>query len=78
MPKEQFTEKAKRDRFVRLVTIRTNAVLEKLRVLGHCANKSAYYYNDQDIEKVFGEIDDQLRDVKAKFKIRTKRTFTLE
>lgn len=78
MSKEQFTDNAKRERFVRLVTIRTNSVLERLRVLGHCANKSAYFYNDQDVEKVFNEIDEQLQDVKAKFKMRTKRTFKLE
>lgn len=78
MSQEQFTEKAKRARFLRLATHRTNVVLERLRILGHCANKSAYSYYEQDVEKIFNEIDEQVKDIKSKFKIRTKRIIRLE
>jgi len=76
--KELFTKEAKRRRFVRLATIRTNAVLDKLRVLAHCANKSAYSYTEQDVEKIFSELEDEIKVVKSRFKIREKRKITLE
>lgn len=73
---EHFTEEAKRKRFLRLATIRTNAILDKLRVLGHCANRSAYTFTDTDINKIFGEIEDEVKIIKAKFQ-RKKRTISL-
>lgn len=76
--KDHFTDEAKRARFLRLATIRTNAVLDRLRVLGHCANKSAYNFTDKDIEKIFSEIEDEIKFIKTKFKSRNKRTITLE
>lgn len=75
--KDKFTKEAKRERFVRLAELRTNLILDRLRVLGHCANKSAYNYTDDDVEKIFGELEDELRLTKAKFKSREKRKITL-
>ena len=74
---DKFTKEAKRERFLRLATLRTNLILDRMRVLGHCANKSAYSYTDEDIDKIFGELEDELRIIKAKFKSREKRKITL-
>lgn len=57
-----------RKRFKKLATHRTNEVLYRLKVLGNCANKSFYAYNDEDVNKIFSAIDEQLRFIKAKFK----------
>lgn len=78
MSKEQFTEEARRQRFLRLATLRTNIILERLRILGHCANKSAYSFTEEDVEKIFNTIEEQVKDIKSKFKIRTRRTISLE
>ena len=43
----------KRDRFKRLATQRTNAILKKLKILGNCANKNVYAYTDKEINKIF-------------------------
>lgn len=56
------------DRFRRLATYRTNEVIEKLRILGNCSNKSTYSYTEEDIRKIFSAIDDQVKTVRAKFK----------
>lgn len=53
-------------------------MLDRLRVLGHCANKSAYSFTDKDIDKIFSEIEDEIQFIKTKFKSRNKRTITLE
>jgi len=65
-----------RERFRRVASKRTKVVLDKLRVLGHCANRSTYKYTDQDVKKIFGVIEDQLKIIKAKFKS-PKRDFKL-
>ena len=62
----------KRDRFKRLATIRTNAVLHRLKVLSNCSNRQLYEYDERDIEKIFSEIERKVREAKSKFHF-TKR-----
>lgn len=65
------------DRFKRLATKRTNAVLEKLRVLGNCSNRALYDYTETDVSKIFGVIENELKDMKAKFQPKRHRRFSL-
>lgn len=60
------------ERFKRLATKRTKDVLNKLRILGNCANRSAYEYTEEDIRKIFSTIEEQLKTIKAKFKMPRK------
>jgi hypothetical protein len=64
-------------RFKRVAERRTDAVLNALRLLGNCSNKSAYQYNEQDITKIFRVIEEQLRTTKVKFKRVRPTKFTL-
>lgn len=57
----------KRDAFRRLATQRTNAILERLRILGNCANPALYEYTEEDVKKIFRALDSEVRSVKAKF-----------
>lgn len=57
----------KKERFKRLASLRTNEVLKRLKVLGNCANRQVYEYDTEDANRIFGEIDRKLREVKAKF-----------
>lgn len=65
------------DRFKRLATARTNAVLEKLRILGNCANRNVYSYTEKDIEKIFAAIERQLKQVRTKFYFPKEEKFKL-
>ena len=67
----------KRERFHRLATLRTNEVLRRLRVLGNCSNKSVYEYTEEEINKIFSEIDKKTRDIKARFRFSKKEEFKL-
>lgn len=60
-------EESRSDRFKRIATKRTNEVLEKIRILGNCANKSSYEYTDEEVSKIFSEIDKQLKLTKTRF-----------
>lgn len=64
-------------RFKRLATQRTNAALDKLRLIGNLSNKSNYEYTEDDLGKVFSAIDIQIKAVKLKFTRDTKREFAL-
>lgn len=65
------------DRFKRLATQRTNAVLDKLRLLGNLSNKSNYEYTEEDLRRVFSAIETQIRMVKARFSGAKKSDFKL-
>ncbi len=65
------------ERFKRLATLRTNAVLEKLRILGNLSNKQLYRYSEEDLDRVFSAINRQTREVRAKFKPGKQQGFRL-
>ena len=67
----------KRERFKRLATQRTNIVLKRLKVLGNCANRSAYSYTEEDINKIFSEIERRVRETKSKFHFPKNKEFKL-
>ena len=46
---------------------RTNEIIDRIRILGNCSNKSAYAYTEADVNKIFSTIERQLKSVKAKF-----------
>lgn len=61
------------DRFKRLAIQRTNAVLNKLRLLGNLSNKSNYEYTEEDIRKIISAIESQIKIVKTRF-VKTKKS----
>ncbi len=67
----------KKERFKRLATQRTNSVLKKIKVLGNCANRSAYDYSEEDVNKIFLEIERRLREVKSKYHFPKNKEFKL-
>jgi hypothetical protein len=67
----------KHQRFIRLAEKRTNRVLESLRILGNCANRGVYEYEDGEIDRIFREIDAQVRATKALYKASATRQFRL-
>ena len=74
-------QETKRDKFVRLAEARTNKIIDMLQLLGNCSNTSAYDYTQQDVEKIFGAIEDELKEAKKKFnKVESKKSsrFTLD
>ena len=66
-----------RERFRRLGTQRTNSVLQRLEVLGNCSNRSAYDYTEEEINKIFSEIERRARETKAKFHFPKNKEFKL-
>ena len=65
------------ERFKRLATSRTNAVLDKLRILGNLSNRQLYSYSEEEIERIFNAINRQVRETRAKFSTGKQRDFKL-
>lgn len=78
MVKEKVKNESNRERFKRLAKIRTQKVLEKLRVLGHCSNSNLYEYDEKDIKLIFSAIDHELKRVRTKFTKPSRNNFDFE
>lgn len=60
-------KETKRERFVRIAEARTNRILDNMRLLGNCSSKSDYEYTDEDIKKIFGALEKELKQTKNQF-----------
>lgn len=60
-------EETRSSRFKRVASKRVNEILEKIRILGNCSNTSSYEFTEEEINKIFSEIDKYLKLTKAKF-----------
>jgi len=65
------------ERFKRIATLRTNAVLDRLRILGNLSNRQMYSYSEEDINKIFSTINKQVKEVRAKFNSQKQEKFRL-
>jgi len=65
------------ERFKRIATLRTNAVLDRIRILGNLSNRQMYGYSEEDINKIFSAINKQIKEVRAKFNSRQQEKFKL-
>jgi len=64
-------------KFKRIAEIRTNAVLDRIRILGNLSNKQMYSYTEEDIDKIFSAINNRLKEIKTKFNSRKRERFRL-
>ena len=74
-------QETKRDKFVRLAEARTNKIIDMIQLLGNCSNLGAYDYTQQDVDKIFTAIENELREAKKKFsKVDSKKgsSFSLD
>jgi len=78
LPVELDRSHKKREAFRKLAEKRTNAILERVRILGNLANRSAYDYTDEDVRRVFGAIKAELRRIEAIFQTTKRREFRLD
>ena len=76
----QSTKGINRERFVRIAEKRVNKILDSIDSLANCSNKKNYEYNEQDVRKIFTEIERKLKDARAFFQDsnQTKTSFRLE
>jgi predicted helicase len=60
------TKASKRDKFVQLAESRTQNAIRAIRVIGKLGNKSAYEYDDSDVQKIARALTRELEALKAR------------
>lgn len=68
---------SRHEKFKRLAIQRTNATLDKLRLLGNLSAPTNYEYTEEEVNKIFNAIESQLRTIKAHFANTKKEEFKL-
>ena len=63
----KWTKVEKGIRFNKIAEMRTIKVLERLSLLGNCADVKNYSYNEEVVKKIFNAIRKRLRVVESKF-----------
>lgn len=66
-----------RERFKRIATQRTNAVLQKLKVLANCANRQYYDYTEKEVNAIFNAIEKKVKEERARFHFSKEEKFKL-
>ena len=51
---------------------RTNKIIDSIRLLGNCSNKSNYEYTDEEVKKIFAAIELEIREAKSKYQSKSK------
>ena len=58
---------SKHEKFIRIAENRTNKMIEMLRLLGNCSNKAVYEYTADEVRKIFGTLENELKIAKGRF-----------
>lgn len=58
---------SKRTRFVKIAENRTNKIIDMLRLLANCSNKSNYEYDEDDVKQIFAAIEKEVKSTKNAF-----------
>ena len=66
------TVQEKTDRFKRVAENRTNKIIDQIRLLGNCANRSNYEYSEEYVKKIFSAIESELKETKSKYQMKSQ------
>lgn len=57
----------KKENFIRIAESRTNKIIESIALLGNLSNTSYYEYTPEQIEAIFGAIQEELDNQRKRF-----------
>lgn len=63
---------SKEQKFKRIASKRVSVILKNLNLLSNCSNKSHYYYESEDIDKIFKTINSAIKISKTSFESKLK------
>jgi len=66
----------KRNKFKELAGKRTSNLLDNIRLLGNLSNTASYEYTMEDVDKIFGRIQEDLDEARELFQPRKQKSTT--
>ena len=57
----------RREKFISLAESRTNNAIKQLKLIGNLANTNSYEYREEEIEKIFSCLNQELKRSRARF-----------
>ena len=76
---EKEIAETREEKFKRVASRRVQEVLNKLRLLGNCADKANYSYDEGQVNKIFNTINNELKHTRSRFNKHSKKNkFILE
>jgi len=60
-------KESREDKFKRIASRRVDDLLNKIRLLKNCSNKSSYAYTEEQISKIFRTINSEVNSAKEAF-----------
>ncbi len=67
------SDRNKRERFVELGEARVRKAAQMLRLIGNLSNTSNYDYSQEDAQKIFSALDNEMKLLRAKFQAALSR-----
>ncbi len=64
---------SKQEKFISIAERRTTAVLNAFRLLSQCSNRRTYEYTSEQVQKMFREIERELKKAKEAFEQNLKK-----
>lgn len=64
----------KKERFEKVATARTQKIIDMVRLLGNCSNKSNYTYTPDQVEAIFSTIQREIDLAREKYKIQENKS----
>ena len=61
------TIEEKHKKFLELAQPRTNKVLDAIRVLSNCSSRVNYEYSQEEVDRIFDAIQNELNNARSKF-----------
>jgi len=62
------SDSERRKRFEKVASKRVQFIIDKLDLLGNCANRSNYEYTEDDVKKMFYTIKERIRQIEVVYK----------
>lgn len=56
-----------RERFIRLAEKRVARTIKDIRLIGNLSNRSNYSYGDEDVRKITGALERELKNLRRRF-----------
>jgi rubrerythrin len=64
----------KRKKFEEFAIRRTNKAISHIRLIGKLANRNAYEYTDEDVNKIVSALKKEIENIKNKFSTSKRQT----